>query len=456
MKGFAPLRVEYDLHDLAIEGELPSGLAGTYYRIGPNPQFPPRAPYNPLNGDGMIHAFHLGGGRAVYRNRWVRTRQWTLDHAAGRALFGTTGLPTDRDESVLSEVTDGVANTNLAWHAGRLLALEEGHGPIEIDPADLTTRGPWSFAGALPRNMTAHPKRDPATGELLFFANFPTGRISRDIGVYVADAAGEIVRSETIQAPFPALMHDFAITADFMIFLACPVTVSVRRGMEGRPMIAWEPELGTHLGVLPRGGAAEDLRWFAGEPGMAWHVMNAFNEGGRIVVDVCLQDEAVFPRADGSPTNPAKATQRLVRWTLDWDGPAQFAAERLSDMRCEYPRFDERFTGRPYGVGFLACDGGPGSGDPFHRGLARFNHARAAMSIWSAGPTMAVSEPVFVARSADAPEGAGWILANVFDETTDASFLAVFDAETLDAGPVAKVHVAHRIPMGFHGQWIGA
>src|SRR5689334_16800874 len=154
--GFEPLQMEVDLPDLRIEGQLPAELNGTFLRIGPNPQFPPREPYNPLNGDGMIHAFRVGGGRVSYRNRWVRTEKWRLENAAGRALFGTSGAPNDRDPSVMGAVINGSANTNLVFHAGRLLALEEGFGPIEVDPVTLETIGDWRFGGRLPRNMTAH------------------------------------------------------------------------------------------------------------------------------------------------------------------------------------------------------------------------------------------------------------------------------------------------------------
>jgi len=168
-RGFEPIRMECDYAHLTIKGEIPHDLDGTFYRIGPNPQFAPRGNYSPLNGDGMVHAFCLRDSRVSYRNRWVRTQQWTLEHAAGRALFGTSGLPSDMDPSVAAMRTDGVANTNLIWHVNRLLALEEGHGPIEIDHETLETIGAWSFDHKLPRNMTAHPKVDPDSGELLFF-----------------------------------------------------------------------------------------------------------------------------------------------------------------------------------------------------------------------------------------------------------------------------------------------
>jgi carotenoid cleavage dioxygenase len=445
--------MECDYAHLNLEGEVPRELDGIFYRIGPNPQFAPRGTYNPLNGDGMVHAFRLRDGRVSYRNRWVRTRQWTLDRAAGRALFGTSGNPADADASVADIATDGVANTNLVWHGNKLLALEEGHGPIELDPASLETIGPWSFNKTLPRNMTAHPKIDPVSGEMLFFANFPAGRITGDIEFYLANSTGELVRSHSIRGPFPALVHDFAVTRDFVILPMCPVTVSIKRARAGAPPIAWEPEKGTQVVIMPRNGNAEDVRWFSGPACMAWHSMNAFNDRERIIVDVCQQDAPVFPFADGSPTDHRQTTQLLTRWEFDWSKPGRFAMERLSDQRCEYPRIDERRTGLSYRHGYVACLGGPGSNDIFHRGIGHFNFDTGTMRVYAAGNRCAVAEPVFVPRSRGSREGEGYLLTNIFDEERNASHLAIFDAEQIERGPIARAHLDHRVPVGFHGYW---
>ena len=162
-----PIAVEYDVPYLKISGELPRDLNGTLYRNGPNPQFEaPGAHW--FVGDGMLHAFHLENGRASYRNRWVRTPKWLAEHDAGRALFGGFGrrLP-DAPASVPAD--GGAANTNIVFHAGRLLALEEGHLPTEIEPGTLNTEGYCTYGGAISGPFTAHPKIDPATGEMVFF-----------------------------------------------------------------------------------------------------------------------------------------------------------------------------------------------------------------------------------------------------------------------------------------------
>jgi carotenoid cleavage dioxygenase-like enzyme len=454
-RGYAPQRTEFDCADLRIEGRWPETLAGVFYRVGPNPQFEPRIPYNPLLGDGMVHAFRVEGGRVSYRNRWVRTGRWMRENAAGRALFATSGMPTDDDPEAGPRPADGVANTNLVWHGGRLLAMEEGAGPVELDPETLETRGPWNFAGLLPRNMTAHPKVDPATGAMAFFANIPRGRLTGELALYEADASGAITASHVVQGPYPAVVHDFAITERFMVVAVCPVTLSLERMQRGQPVIAFEPDTPSQVLVMPRAGGPGDVRRFEGPPCMAWHVMNAFEDGDRIVLDLCKQDVAVFMTPDGAPPDMTGAAQRLERWEMDWRRPGPVERRRISDLVCEYPRIDERRTGRPYRFGYVTCCGGPGTDDIFHRGVARIDVTSGDTAVWPGEPGVAAAEPVFVPRSADAAEGDGFLLTNLYDEARDASCLAVFDAQDVGAGPIARAWLDHRVPVGFHATWRG-
>ena len=166
----------------------------------------------------------------------------------------------------------------------------------------------WTFDGQLPGNMTAHPKIDPVTGEMVFFANFPTRQFDGEIAFYVADAGGRLIRRESIRGPYPALVHDFAITRDFAVFVVCPVTLSLERIRAGKAPIAWEPQLQTHVGLLPRNGSAQDIRWYTGPACMAWHTLNAFDDGDRVCVDLCEQRAPAFPAADGTARRRIVAT----------------------------------------------------------------------------------------------------------------------------------------------------
>jgi carotenoid cleavage dioxygenase len=450
--GFRPIGFECDYADLIIDGKLPREIAGSLYRIGPNPQFTPRGVYNPLRGDGMIHVFHMHAGRASYRNRWVRTQQFQRERAACRSLFATSGNPHDADPEVAGIQTDGVANTALVWQANRLLALEEGHPPIEIHPDALATLGAWTFAGQLPGNMTAHPKIDPLTGEMLFFANFPRHDLSGVLELYRADVSGKLVQQSRIELPFPALIHDFTLTRDWVIFFVCPLTVSLDRLRNGGAAIAWEPQRSTWVGIVSRATLA-DPAWLPIRPLMVWHFMNAYNEGDAIYVDVCQQEAAAFPTTTGTIPDPARLQQFATRWTFSGKHLRDAREERLSELVCEYPTVDSRDVGRRHRYGYVACRGGPGTGDPFHRGIARLDLVTRQSEVFAAGARCAVSEPLFVPRHASAEEGDGYLFSVVFDERCNASHLAIFDAQNIRRGPIARVLLDHRLPMGFHGLW---
>lgn len=449
---FEPLGAELDLDTLAVDGELPADLEGVLYRIGPNPQFDPIAPYNPLQGEGMVHAFRIGGGRVAYRNRWVRTRRWMLEREAGRALFATTD-PRLSDPSVAGVDGQGAANTHVVAHGGRLLALEEGHPPIALDPDTLETLGPCDFDGRLQGPMTAHPRICPRTGEMLAFTNLPSRAFDGALAIFWADAGGRITRAERIAGPYPALVHDFAITADHLVFVVCPLTISLQRLRAGGPPVAWEPALGAWVGLMRRTGPAE-VRWLPAPTAMVWHLMNAFEDEGGVQLDLCRQEAPAFPSAGGAPPPESALRQHLARWTVHPTDETPITERRLSEVVCEYPRIDERRTGASYRYGYVAAEGGPGTGDLPHRALGRYDHHTGEMRLWRAPAGNAVSEPVFAPRPGSADEGDGWLLATVCDEHRPASFLAVFDAKAVEAGPIARAHLGHRVPLGFHGSWV--
>ena len=220
----APIRMESTAPDCIVHGEIPSELRGTFYRNGPDPQFAPRGMHHWFAGDGMIHAFHIEDGRCAYLNRWVRTKKWELEHAAGESLFAPFD-PMQADPSVAG-IDSTLANTNIVWHGDRLLALEEGHAPFEMDPITLESRGEWTFDDALVGPMTAHPKLDPETGEMLFFGYNAGGPFTPDVRYHVVDKNGVLTRSEHFLAPFASMVHDFVTTRDHVLFPIFPLTGS--------------------------------------------------------------------------------------------------------------------------------------------------------------------------------------------------------------------------------------
>ncbi len=435
---------------LPVVGDLPRELHGTLFRNGPNPQFTPLDPmrHHWFSGDGMLHAFTLQNGRAAYRNRWVRTAKWRAECDAGRPLISGYSVSPGPDCSFADE---GVANTNVIWHGNRLLALEEGHLPIEIDPATLATRGVQSFANRLEGPFTAHPKVDPLTGELIFFGFSTDGPLSAGMTFGTADAGGVVRRFEHFQAPWCSMVHDFVVTRRHVLFPILPITGSQARLQAGGSPFAWEPELGAYVGLMLREQGVASLRWFHIENCFVFHVLNAWDDGGRIVADVMqFAQPPLFPNADGSAP-PANAVARLVRWTLDpaarTDAVSRVA---LDDMAGEFPRIDDRRCGLRNRFGAFAARSHPGAG---FDSVAWLDLAAGSRTVFTLPNGDGVSEPVFVPRREDAPEGDGWLLVVAFRGEERRSDLLIFDTGGIDRGPIATVHLSHRVPFGFHGNW---
>ena len=449
---FAPWPTEGEARDLAVIGEIPRELNGTYYRSGPNPAFPPLGRYHWFDGDGMIHAITLDEGRAAYRNRYVLSRGLREEQEAGRALyrglleFEATELPAFKN----------TGNTNIVWHAGKLLALMEAAFPTRMSPDTLDTTGEYDFDGRLIGPMTAHPKIDPETGEMLFFGYSP---FPPYLTYHEASADGTLVRSEVIDVAWPSMMHDFAVTRDHVVFILCPLVFSFERLAERGGAFSWEPERGTRLGIMPRRGGNADVRWCETDPCYVFHPMNAYEDGDAIVLDVARYGRLhlMSPGVVEDPAYRDENAARLHRWRIDL-ARGGVASTPLDDIVAEFPRVDERRLGRRHRFGYMAArepqlnDGA----QPLWTAVRKYDLGRGAVAERRFGAGNGVGEPLFVSRSAAAAEDDGWVLVLAYDAARDTSDFWILDAQDIGGEPVARVRLPHRVPYGFHGNWVAA
>jgi carotenoid cleavage dioxygenase len=293
---------------------------------------------------------------------------------------------------------------------------------------------------------------------MVFFGYNAAGPLTPALSVGSVNAAGVVTRFDRFEAPYASMVHDFIVTKNHLLFPILPITGSMERAMGGRPPYAWEPEKGAYVGVMKRNGSAGDIVWFRAESCYVFHVMNAWEEENRIVADVMQCEEApLFTHPDGSPTDPKKSRARLCRWTFDLSGNTdRFTQTYLDDITGEFPRIDDRRAGIRSDHGWYAC---ANPDLPMFGALSGIVHvdgrgSRLGKYLLPEGDT--ISEPVFVARDSDAAEGDGWLLAAVWRARDNRSDLAVFNATDVKAGPVALVQLGHRVPDGFHGNWVGA
>ena len=435
---FAPVLEECsDDHELPVTGFIPPDLDGRLLRNGPNPAVvtADEADYHWLGGDGMVHAVALGRGKALgYRNRWVRTR----------ALAAKLGTEPPRGPH---EPFDGPANTHVIRYAGTTLALAGSGFPHAVSN-DLTGARVHDFDGALASPMTAHPKVDRQTGELVFFGCDIFG--PPFLRYHVADATGELVRTADIDIPRAVLMHDFGVTATRVVFLDLPVVFDLDLAGEGRSFpYRWMPEAGARVGVMPRSGAGPDVRWITIDPVYALHVLNAYDAGGSVVMDVVRYDAF----ADTGPGEPmASGLPTLARWTID-PAAGRVAEQLLDDTPVDLPRIDEAASGQPHRFGYCTWLG-PDPAEPAFHGLVQYDLQRDEAVRFDPGEHRSPGEPVFVRAADGRAEDEGWVLSVVFDAARGGSDLVILDGTAFAGPPVAKVHLPARVPHGLHGSWV--
>ncbi len=451
-----PLRLESNIAGLElVSGKVPDGIKGCWFRAGPDWQYPSgRDDDIFIDGEGMIHRFEFEDGAVSYRSRWVRTARFEAQEKAGKALFGRYRNRHTNDDSVAG-VSMGTGNTNAIFHAGKLLALKEDDLPYEIDPDTLETIGKYDHRGAVKSVcMSAHPKVDTVEDKLLTYAYQAKGDATKDIVYYEFNSDGTLDSEIWFDMPFPGMVHDFAITPNYAIFPIFPLIADLERIKQGGDYYAYYPGEQMHVAVVPRNGAAKDVKWFKGPAWTAGHMMNAFEEDGRVCLDLCLYDGNCFTflKTDKGETTEF-CPPMLTRLTFDMtEENNEFSRRRIMPVPCEMPRTDDRYQGYPVKNGFvIAYRGQDGTS-----ALGKVDMTTGEMKTWSPGPRSSIHEPQFVPRSPDAPEGDGWLLVIVNRLDDNHSDLAIVDATDIEAGPVALLRLPVRVRSTFHGTWVPA
>jgi carotenoid cleavage dioxygenase-like enzyme len=458
---YAPVHTEATVVDLQVlAGEVPADLDGLFVRNGSNPAFEPPGRYHWFDGDGMVHGVHFANGATTYRNRWVRTAGLEADLDAGRARLA--GILEQPDFSVPGGPFKDTANTDLVTHAGRLFALWWLSGAVhELDSGTLDTLGVCDFDGTLPVSMNAHPKVDPATGEMMFtsYSMLPPYLHHGVIG-----ADGTVTHLSAIDLPGARLQHDLAITPRFSVLLDMSMMFDPDQLARGRTTVRFYRDLPSRIGILPRHGSGDQVRWFEVAPFFMYHVVNAHEEGDTVVLRGCRMADPLA--GDPSNAHTAVAAGRTIphlghlrlepvlwEWRCDLstgtvtEGP-------IDDTVAEFPRINDQRMGQPVRWSWsptfanrptLAFDG-----------LVRHDLTSGATTTWRHAEGWLGNEAVFAPSTDDrrTAEDDGYLVSFVTEEHTGASEVHVFDAADLGAGPVTRLGLPVRVPPGYHTAWV--
>ncbi|WP_422345544.1 carotenoid oxygenase family protein [Parasphingorhabdus sp.] len=436
-----PMTEEVTLANLKVDGEIPAQLDGRYLRIGPNPvTAPDEASYHWFVGDGMAHGIRIIGGKADwYRNRWIRSNAVS------------DGLGEERKPGTRKPRTD-TANTNIVEIGGRTFAIVEAGGfPVELtDELETVAHNP--FDGTLHNAFSAHPHLDPKTGEM--HAICYDAPVMDTVWHVVIGKDGKVKREEPIAVAQGPSIHDCQITENHVLVFDLPATFSMKRMLAGFAFpYDWNPDHKARVGLCPRNGSGADTIWCDVEPCYVYHPANAFEtDDGKVIVDVVVH-ESTYAR---TTFGPGGEWSRLERWTVD---PASKKVSRkiLSDRAQEFPRYDERLTSSDYRYIYsIALAGEPDQLDMAGNELFKHDLKTGETAIRNFGENRHPGEFVFIPRSPDSAEDDGWLIGLVIDMNKDTTELQILKANDFTGDPQAVIHVPHRIPPGFHGNWVAS
>lgn len=482
-RGYRSLKEEFDYWIDEVDGKIPADLQGTLFRNGPGLfDVNGQRLQHPFDGDGMVCAIAFKNGRAHFRNRYIRTEGYIAEQAAGRILYrGVFG--TDKAGGWWSNLLDfrlkNIANTNVIYWGGKLLALWEAAEPHRLDPATLETLGLDYLDGLLKPGdaFGAHPWIDPACeldGGNPCLVNFSlkTG-LSSDLTLYEFDQAGQLRQQQSAIVPGFAFIHDFAITPHYGIFFQNPVNfnplpfvIGLRSAAECIQFQAGKP---TKIVLVPRQGSGNQGSEKSSTPndtqprilevpsGFVFHHANAFEDGDEVVVDsICYESlPSVDPDGDFRETDfEALDPGQLWRFRINLR-TGTIDRRRIESRCCEFPSLHPAKVGRSHRYLYLGAAHSP-TGNAPHQAILKVDVDSGDRRLWSAAPWGYVGEPVFVPRSRNpyqltGAEDEGWVLTMVFDSTRDRSDLVILDARDLSV--VARLHLKHHVPYGLHGNF---
>lgn len=448
---------ELNAEDMEVIGTIPDDIDGVYVRNTENQVNEPIGNYHPFDGDSMIHIMSFRDGKASYRNRFVRTKGFMAEQEAGESLWAGVGNSPERSKRPgwgVQEYMKDASSTDVVVHAGKILSTfwQCGDG-YRLDPYTLEQHGTESWTPV--DGISAHPKVDERSGELLFF-NYSMHPPYQHYGV--VDKDNNLVHYTPVPLPGPRMPHDMAFSENYSILVDLPYFFDQELMKEGKFRMKFHEELPTRFAIIPRYGNEDEIMWFEAEPTYVLHWMNAYEEGDELILDGYFQEAPDPEPIAGLPEKVGKALAgideksfkpKLHRWHFNLK-TGEVKEYHLDERLLEFGTFNQQYAGRKSRYAYSTWTE---PGWFLFSGLVK--HDLETGESWSLpfGEQRFGSEAPFVPRVNAKDEDDGYLVSFITDLKEDRSECILVDAKDIEAGPVCRIILPHRICSGTHAAW---
>ena len=455
---WTPLHQEVDAADLQVTfGAIPTDLDGVYLRNTENQVHQPLGRFHPFDGDGMIHQIEFKDGKASYRNRFVRTRGFEAEQEARGSLWGGLADPVQlakRPGSGSHGSLKDASSTDIVVHAGKALSTfyQCGEG-YRLDPLTLEQEGLASWVPI--DGISAHPKVDEATGELMFF-NYSKHAPYLHYGLVGAD--DKLKHYQSVPVPGPRLPHDMAFTENYVILNDLPTFWDAKLLERNIHAVRFHEGLASRFAIVPRRGG--EARWFEAAPTYVLHWLNAYEDGDEIVLDGYFQEDPTpKPHADALPgfehmmayLDEHSFKSKLHRWRFNLETGAT-KEMHLDERIMEFGMINAKYAGRKYRYGYSTVSK---PGWFLFNGFVKSDLETGESSEFHLPEGVYASEAPFAPRVGAVDEDDGYLVSFLIDENRGASECVLLDAKDIAKGPICRIALPHKLCSGTHAVWAG-
>ncbi|KAK4419960.1 Carotenoid 9,10(9',10')-cleavage dioxygenase 1 [Sesamum alatum] len=503
---FAPVdEIGQPVQATLVHGSIPRDFPeGVYIRNGPNPLFGGlkstksifgKSSHTWIEGEGMLHALYFskdsdGRWKISYNNRHVETDTFKHEKDRKKPAF----LPAIEGDSPavllayllnwirFGSVNKYLSNTSVFEHSGKFYSAAENYIPQEIDILTLETRRNWDINGDWTRPFTSHPKKAPGTGELVIMGICPQ-KPYFELGIVSADGK-KLLHKVDLKLNRCCLCHEIGVTRRYNVIMDFPLTLDINRLVRGGPLIKYNKKGYARIGIMPRYGDADSVRWFEVEPSCIFHIINCYEQDDEVIVLACRARNSIIPGPDfGSnkfewfskgfkrigaleetdeESEDESFLSRVYEWKLNML-TGEVAEKNLTgaEYSMDFPVIHETYIGKKNKFGYTqVVDSNASSiaGMAKYGGLAKlyFEERELEMKVeYHKFPENTFcSGAAFVAKSDGVEEDDGWIITYVHNEDNDVSQVYIVDAKNFSHEPVAKITLPRRVPYGFHGAFM--